>query len=110
MITEKKGIADEFCMYFSSIVGDVLGDSDESLAHNVVTAVEDEFHFKRIEQEEVLRILRCLDTSKAVGMDMISAKLAAEGISRSLTSLFNFSLETGRIPLEWKAANITPFA
>ena len=67
MITEKKGIADEFCMYFSSIVGDVSGDSDESLAHNVVTAVEDEFHFKRIEQEEVLRILRCLDTSKAVG-------------------------------------------
>ena len=43
-------------------------------------------------------------------MDMISAKLAAEGISRSLTSLFNFSLETGWIPLEWKAANVTPFA
>ena len=34
-------------------------------------------------------------------------KIAAEGISRSLTSLFNFSLETGWIPLEWKAANVT---
>ena len=52
MITEKKGIADEFCMYFSSIVGDVLGNSDVSLAHNVVTAAEDKFHFKRIEEEE----------------------------------------------------------
>ena len=59
----------------------------------------------------MLRILRCLDTSKAVGVDMISAKLlkmSAEGISRSLTSLFNFSLETGWIPLEWKAAVVTP--
>ena len=86
-------------------------DSDESLANNIVTAAEDEFHFKRIEEEEVLRILRCLDTSKAVGMDMVSAKLlkiAAEGISRSLTSPFNFSLDSGQIPLKWKAANVTP--
>ena len=37
-----------------------------------MTAVEDEFHFK---EEEVLKILKCLDTSKAVGMDMVSAKL-----------------------------------
>ena len=62
-------------MYFSSIVGDASEDSDESLAHNIVTAVEDEFHFKRIEEEEVLKILKCLDTSKAVGMDIVSAKL-----------------------------------
>ena len=54
VITDKKGVADEFCMYFSSVVGDVSGDSDESLAHNVVTTVEDEFHFKRIEEEEML--------------------------------------------------------
>ena len=58
-------------MNFSSIARD----SDESSAHNVVTAVEDEFHFKIIKEEEVLRILRCLDTSKGVGMDMVSAKL-----------------------------------
>ena len=44
--TDKQGIADEFCMYFSSIVRDVSGYSDESLAHNIETAVEDEFHFK----------------------------------------------------------------
>ena len=44
-------------------------------------------------------------------MDMVSAKLlkmTAEGYSWSLTSLFNFSLESGQIPLEWKAANVTP--
>ena len=38
-------------------------------------------------------MLRCLDTSKAVGVDMVTAKLlkmAAEGISRSLTSLDGF--------------------
>ena len=111
VVTEKKSIADEFCKYFSSIVGDVLRDSDETDAHLLVPAVEDDFHFQRIKEEDVLRILKSLDTSKAVGVDMVSAKLlklAAEGISQSLTSLFNSSLESGQIPLEWKAANVTP--
>ena len=110
-VTEKKSIADEFCKYFLSIVGDVLRDSDETDAHLLVPAVEDDFHFQRIKEEDVLRILKSLDTSKAVGVDMVSAKLlklAAEGISQSLTSLFNSSLESGQIPLEWKAANVTP--
>jgi len=48
VITDKKGIADELCMYFLFIVGNLL------------------------------RTVRCLDTSKAVGMDMVSAKIAED--------------------------------
>ena len=32
----------------------------------------------------------------------------APGISVSLASLFNHSLECGQIPHEWKSANVTP--
>lgn len=34
--------------------------------------------------------------------------MAAVGISPSLTSLFNTSLDTGRVPIEWKSANVIP--
>ena len=34
--------------------------------------------------------------------------MAAEGISHSLTSLFNTSLDTGQVPVEWKSANVIP--
>ena len=32
----------------------------------------------------------------------------ASAISRSLTALFNFSLETGQVASEWKLARVTP--
>ena len=56
-------------------------------------------------------MLRSLDPNKAVGSDEVSAKIlrvAAAGISGSLTSLFNYSLESGELPGEWKSAHITP--
>ncbi len=48
---------------------------------------------------------------KATGADGLSArllKLAAPGIAKSLTQLFNYSLKSGQIPREWKAAHVTP--
>ena len=70
-----------------------------------------EFHFKKVEEDEVLRLLRGLDVNKAVGVDAIGAKLlktAASGIGASLTTLFNHCLERGQISQEWKLANVTP--
>ena len=56
-------------------------------------------------------MLGALDVKKVVGVDAISAKLlqmATPGISGSLASLFNHSLECGQIPQEWNSANVTP--
>ena len=55
----------------------------------------------------MLRHLTNLNVKKATGADGISAKLlrmAAPGIATSLTKLFNYSLKTGQIPRDWKAA------
>ena len=52
----------------------------------------------------------CLDVNKSTGLDGISCKMLkmfAPAISRSLTSLFNFSLETGQVASEWKLARVT---
>ena len=70
-----------------------------------------EFKFEKIEEEDVLKLLRGLDVNKAVGLDNIIAKLlrmAAPAISQSLASLFNFSLESGQVAGEWKSARVTP--
>ena len=59
----------------------------------------------------MLGLLMNLDINKAVGMDGISGKIlrfVADGISGSLAALFNSSLESGQIPVEWKSANVIP--
>ena len=41
----------------------------------------------------------------------ISARMlreAAPAISASLTNLFNFSLQSGTLPMEWKSAHVIP--
>ena len=46
-----------------------------------------------------------------MGVDGISSKLlktVASGVNRSLTSLFNASLTSGKVPSEWKSARVTP--
>lgn len=56
-------------------------------------------------------LLRSLDVNKATEMDGISGKIlrmTAPAISRSLMSLYNFSLGTGQIANEWKLAKVTP--
>ena len=61
--------------------------------------------------DEVLAYLNYLDTSKAYGPDGIPARLLKEcsfQIAPSLCDLFNYSLHIGRLPSEWKAADITP--
>ncbi|CAB4033096.1 Hypothetical predicted protein [Paramuricea clavata] len=60
--------------------------------------------------EDVTNYLNALDITKASGPDEIPARLlktCSNEIAPSLCSLFNRSLETARLPSEWKMANIT---
>ena len=56
-------------------------------------------------------LLLTLDVNKATGPDGLSARLlreAAPVISDPLSKLFNMSLNRGKLPRDWKSANITP--
>lgn len=69
------------------------------------------FHFTSIEEESVPHLLSELNTKEATGHDMISAKLpktTVPAIARSLTYQFNMNLKTGKFPLDWKLAMVTP--
>ena len=112
-VVDKQRIADEFCKFFSTVIGVANNDDDDGIssANETSPVSNGEFRFHRIEEEDVLNLLKWVDTNKASGVDRISAgvlQMAAEGISHSLTSLFNTILDTGQVPSEWKLAVIIP--
>ena len=64
-----------------------------------------------ITENEVEDILKILDTSKAIGPDLLNPRLLKEAASilkYPLCRLFNLSLTLSTFPSEWKYANVTP--
>ena len=73
--------------------------------------IDEKFVSVSISQQEVLDLLKCIDTSKATGPDGISPKLLFEAghtIVPSLTKLFNMCLASCKVPQMWKFANVLP--
>ena len=61
--------------------------------------------------EEVVCLLSALQLGKASGPDGISPhmlKNTASSIAPSITDLFNYSLQCGQLPAQWKTAMIVP--
>ena len=64
-----------------------------------------------VTENEVGDILNILDTSKAIGPDLLNPRLLKEAASilkYPLCTLFNLSLTLSTFPSEWKCANVTP--
>ena len=60
---------------------------------------------------EVVSYIKSLDTNKASGPDLISARMlkcTADSIAPSLTKLFNISINLGRFPESWKTSSVVP--
>ena len=102
--------AELFNLYFSSVFStpDVNTNYDNEInsPESVTSLAEFEICI-----DEVNECLSNLDTSKACGPDGIPARLLKEcsqQIAPSLCALFNSSLGHGRLPSEWKSADVTP--
>ena len=69
------------------------------------------FLFQPVNVATVFKLITKLSSSKATGIDKISAKVlltAAPAIARSLTKIFNVSITSEQFPSEWKAARVIP--
>ena len=65
----------------------------------------------RCTEDEVRKLLSTIDPSKASGPDCISARMlksTAMSIAPAVTQLFSISLTLGKLPKEWKVAQVTP--
>ena len=90
-LTDQKRIIDEFSRYFSSLAG----------------GCGDVFSFKRVEEEEVMRLLGALDVNKAVGVDAIRNCYGWQLLA-SVQALHHCSITAFSVDkfLEWKSANV----
>ena len=70
-----------------------------------------DFNFEKFRYDEILKILKKLDVSKATGPDNIDGvvlKKCHKSLAYPLTLIFNKSYTEGCIPTEWKTANVVP--
>ena len=107
-VTTAEGKADAFNKYFASIFRPV---SPSSPIVSPSLSSQNNLESITVSTEEVSYLLLNLLTDKATGPDGISARLLKEcsnEIAPSLTALFNKSLSLGKVPQEWKEANVVP--
>ena len=67
------------------------------------------FNHKPIEEEEVRKLLKDIDVTKAAGPDEMHPQVLHElrnEICKPLTPIFNSSLAAGMVPQKWKEANV----
>ncbi|CAB4012218.1 Hypothetical predicted protein [Paramuricea clavata] len=101
--------AELFNAFFASVILPKSSSQDANL--NMTPKTDEIISDIQISQNEVEQYLNHLDTTKAYGPDGIPPRLLKEfsrEMSTSLCSLFNMSLTTGRLPMEWKHANVIP--
>ena len=99
-------IANAFNEYF-------VPDNDTNCVENdnVDPITDSVFHFRNLTEDFVCKELSNLSSRKSCGLDNIPPhllKLAAPFITKPLTHLFNSSISTSIIPLDWKRARVTP--
>ena len=106
--TNAKAKAEAFNNYFSSVFNDnthlPCGLPSSPFTENSITSIV-------LSQEDVLSVLQNLNPTKPPGPDNLHSmilKECANEFAPSLCQIFNNSLHLGKLPLDWKTANITP--
>ena len=69
------------------------------------------FHFENVEDQHTRDAMAKIKPSKGFGNDNISSyflKLALPVVGKSLTCLFNRSINMCKFPTTWKIARVTP--
>ena len=139
-INDDNIIAETLNNYYINIVQESLGKPPENIADTIgfttnrdliINAIENaynshasinkindicnqsnNFNFHLVSEQQVIKILNTLDTTKAVGFDLIPPKVlkdAANIITKPLTNLINKCITENTFPSNAKVAYILPF-
>ncbi|CAB3986133.1 Hypothetical predicted protein [Paramuricea clavata] len=117
-VTSTDELVDIFNDHFSNIgpklAESIPNDNDVSFRDFITqqkSKTKNSFSFRPVSVTLVYTLLVNLSTTKATGMDKISAKIlqvAAPVIAPSLTEIFNMSIDSDQFPSDWKAARVIP--
>ena len=99
--------ANVLCEYFSSVFN-----KDPCMEELLdIKQCSNEMDGIVIKEEDIIKRLNNLNVYKSAGPDSIHPRIlkeAKEVLALPLKIIFNCSLETGVLPIDWKIANITP--
>ena len=105
-------IANAFNQHFVNIGPELASSipSPNTDFRNYVKQTNSTFELTQLSQSEIFEINN-LHINKASGLDTIPANLlkySANYVSKSLTHIFNLSIDTGILPFDWKNARVSP--
>ena len=110
LIESSKEKADEFNRYFSSVFSrENLG--DVPLCDGRSRGIENGLEQIVITEERVRKVLRSLRGDKSPGVDGIGPRLLVhiqDEVCLPISILFNKSMSEGKVPEDWRRANIVP--
>ena len=106
-------MAEAFNCHFANIGHDLAEDipPTDKEPEYYLNPTNKTFSLNSCSTSEVQKLLENLEVKKATGLDNLPPKLlklAARILAPSLTFIFNQSLSSGTVPLEWKLARVTP--
>jgi len=114
-VSEKNRIAEEFNKYFTSVGSKqsekIVVPGNKSFTDYLRTPTSYAFHFKAIDDQEIVRIIDSLKSKSSYGHDRISNKLlkyVKYEIAKPLKLLVNQSVECGIFPSNLKDARVIP--
>ena len=106
---EDDEIADTLNKYFASVFTKENENRIDGSAHRQTNvALSDNFNFS---EEAVFKVLDVINVNKTPGPDGISPRVLKEAknqICKPLSIIFNKSFNSGKVPDDWKLANVTP--
>ena len=114
-VSDKNLIAEEFNKYFTSVGSKqsekIVVPGNKSFTDYLRTPTLYAFHFKAIDDQEIVRIIDSLKSKSSYGHDRISNKLlkyVKYEIAKPLKLLVNQSVECGIFPSNLKDARVIP--
>ena len=113
-VIENSSISNLFNEYFTDIgptLSSQIPETNVNFEMYMKFSAKEQFNFRDIHIQEVLREISNLNTSKSAGSDNIPAKLikdAKDVVAPFLTIIFNASLKSGIFPDDFKIAKVSP--
>lgn len=109
LVSDENKMADLLNEYFASVftVEDTSGLQQENIELRNLAS----FNFCNFSEDAVIKALGKLNANKTPGPDGIAPRVLKEAkhqIFKPLSIIFNKSLNSGKVPLDWKLANVTP--
>jgi hypothetical protein len=110
-VTDTQGIVRVLNDQFKSVFVDECTSTIPEFGKRTDFVCKENKLIDNINRDRVLKLLKGLDASKAMGVDEIHPavlKNAAEGFVAPLLYIFRLSFETGCLPWQWSVANVSP--